>query len=89
MLKEADVLSIVVEHDLTSVMLSDVDYDTVFCADKNIIKYDDEFTASPLSVFLQMTDLASQNLLLHPACGDLFACLQHVHAQHFCCNFVV
>ncbi len=47
----------------------------------NIVKSDDEFAASPLSVFLEMTDLAGQDLLLHPACCDLFACLQHLHAH--------
>jgi len=75
------VLSTVVEHKLTTVVLSDVDYDTLYCADDNNVKSNDEFTASPLSVFLEMTDLASQGFLLHPACGDLFACLQHLHAH--------
>ena len=77
LLKEADVLSTVVEHKFTTVVLSDVDYDTIYCADNNIVKSDDEFTASPLSVFLGMTDLAGQDLLLHPACGDLFAFCMH------------
>jgi len=75
------VLSTVVEHKITTVVLSDVDYHTIYCPDNNIVKSDDEFTASPLSVFLEMTDLAGQDLLLHPACGDLFACLQHLHAH--------
>ena len=74
-------LSTVVQHTFTAVVQSDVDYDTIYCADNNIVKSDDEFTASPLSVFLEMTDLAGQDLLLHPACGDLFACLQHLHAH--------
>ncbi len=82
LLKEADVLSTVVEHKFTAVVLSDVDYDTLYCASNNIVKSDDEFTASRTeSVFLEMTGLAGQDLLLHPACGDLFACLQHLHAH--------
>jgi len=81
-LKEADVLSTVVEHKFTAEMLSDVDYDTLYCASNNIVKSDDEFTASRTeSVFVEMTDFAGQDLLLHPACGDLFACLQHLHAH--------
>ena len=80
--KEADVLSTVVEHEYTTVVLSDVDYDTIYCADNHIVKSDDELTASLLSIFLEMTDLAGLELLLHPACGDLFACLQHLHAHN-------
>ncbi len=34
-----------------------------------------------LQLVLEMTDLAGQDFLLHPACGDLFACLQHLHAH--------
>ena len=81
LLKETDVLS-TVEHKFTTVVLSDVDYDTIYCADNHIVKSDDELTASPLSIFLEMTDLAGLELLLHPACGDLFACLQHLHAHN-------
>ncbi len=47
LLKEADVLSTVVEHKFTTVVLSDVDYDTFYCADDNNVKSNDEFTASP------------------------------------------
>ena len=75
-------LSTVVEHKFTAEMLSDVEYDTLYCASNNIVKSDDEFTASRTeSVFVEMTDFAGQDLLLHPACGDLFACLQHLHAH--------
>ncbi len=67
-LKEADVLSTVVEHKFTAVLLSDVDYDTLYCAFTNNVKSGDEFTASRTeSLFLEMTDLAGQDLLLHPA----------------------
>ncbi len=76
-------LSTVVELKFTAVVLSDVDYDTLYCALNNIVKSGDEFTASQTeSVFLEMTDLAGQDLLPHPACGDLFACLQHLHAHN-------
>ena len=74
-------VSTVVENKFTIVVLSDVDYNTIYHADDIVVKSNDEFTASPLSVFLEMTDLASQGFLLHPACGDLFACLQHLHAH--------
>ena len=37
--------------------------------------------ASPLSHFLKLTDLTDQHFLLHPACSDLFACLQHLHSH--------
>ncbi len=57
LLRETNVLSTVVEHEFTTVVLSDVDYDTIYCVDDNIVM-SDEFTASPLSVFLAMTDLA-------------------------------
>ena len=33
------------------------------------------------SEFLKLTDLADQRFLLHPACNDLFAGIQHFHAQ--------
>jgi len=45
------------------------------------VKSDDEFTASLLSFFFEIIDLAGQNFLLHPASGNLFACLQHLHAH--------
>ncbi len=77
LLKEADVVSTVVENKFTIVVLSDVDYNTIYHADDIVVKSNDEFTASPLSVFLEMTDLAGQDLLLHPACSDLFAFCMH------------
>ena len=74
----------VVEHKFTTVVLSDVDDDTIHCANNNVVMSDNAFTARPLSVFLTgkvVTDLAGEDLLLHLACGDLFACLQHLHAH--------
>ncbi len=50
---------------------------TIYRADDNIVKSDDEFPASPLFVFLEITDLAGQDVLLHPACCDLFAFCMH------------
>ena len=37
------------------------------------VKHGANISASPLSVFLELTDLADHHLLLHPACSDLFA----------------
>jgi hypothetical protein len=35
-----------------------------------IVKSDDEFTASLLSFFFEIIDLAGQDFLLHPASGN-------------------
>ena len=83
LLKEIDVLSTAVEYKFTTVVLSNIDCDTVLDHDSggsDIVMTDADFIVSPLSVFLESTDLAGQHFLLHPACGDLFACLQHYHA---------
>ena len=69
-------LSTAVEHRFTTVVLSNIDCDTVFhhdCGGSDIVMTDADFKASPLSVFLESTGLASQHFLLHLACGDLFA----------------
>ena len=60
-------------------VLSDVDYETV-CDGERVIS-GANFMASPLSNFLELTDLAGQHFLLHPVCSDLFVCLQHLHAH--------
>ena len=70
-------MSAAVEHGFTNVVLSDDDYKTVFSG----VKIGVNFTASPLSEFLKLTDLAKQRFLLRPACNNLFACLQHVYAH--------
>ena len=83
LLKEIDVLSTAVEHKFTTVVLSNIDYDTVLnhnSSGSDVVMTDTDFIARPLSVSLESTDLAGQHFLLHPACGDLFACLQHHHA---------
>ena len=72
-LQEVDELSVIVEHKFTTVVLSDVDFETV-CDGESVMSGAD-FMASPLSQFLELTDLADQHFLLHPACCDLFVCL--------------
>ena len=75
LMQEVDELS-VVEHKFTTVVLSDADFETV-CGGESVIS-SANFMASPLSVFLKLTDLTDQ---LHPACSHLFACLQHLHSH--------
>ena len=59
--------------------MSDVDFKTV-CDGESVISGASSM-ASPLSHFLKLTDLTDQHFLLHPACSDLFACLQHLHSH--------
>ena len=85
LMQEVDELS-VVKHTLTAVILSDVDFKTV-CDGESVISGASSM-ASPLSHFLKLTDLTDQHFLLHPACSDLFACLQHLHSHKkasICC----
>ena len=79
LMQEVDELSVIVEHKFTTVVLSDVDFETV-CNGESVIS-GANFMSSPLSVFLKLTDLTDQHSLLHPACSDLFACLQHLHSH--------
>ena len=82
--QEIKTLSSVVGHDFTSVVLSDSDVDTFATAassDDSVVSTDLGFTATPLSDFLECADLADQRFLLHPACRDLYACLEH-YATH-------
>ena len=77
-------MSTCVEHKLSTVVLSDCDVDTI--VNRRTIDGDHEMSgsdsiATPLSALLAMTDLAGQHLLLHPACSDLFACLQQYVAH--------
>jgi hypothetical protein len=86
LLKEIEVLSTLFEHKLSTIVLSDCECDTILMsrlADGNddTVITDTVPTASPLSVFLGMTDLVDRRFLLHPACADLFACLRHLHAH--------
>ena len=78
------------EHDFTDVVISDGDFTSRVdqTADRDAISSDDlsasdvmSFKASSLTEFLCMTDLSNKRLLLHPAYGDLSACLQHYTAH--------
>ena len=75
-------LSTAVEHKFTTVVLSDLDYNSLLNDSDTAlnVKLGANISPSPLSVFLKLTDLADHDLLLYPACSDLFACLQHFHA---------
>ena len=59
-------------------VLPNIDCDTVLSHNSggsDIVMTDSDFIASPLAVFLKLTDHAGQHFLLHPACGDLcFPC---------------
>ena len=84
LLQQVQTLSETVGHDFTGVVLSDSDTGSLLntkvldCTD---VINDVGFVTTPLSEFLQSTDLADQRLLLHPACCDLYACLEHYVAH--------
>ena len=79
LLQEVVDLCAVVEHKFTTVVVSDDDYETVCNGER--VMHGASFLASPLSLSLKQTDLSDESFLLHPACNDLFACLQHLHAH--------
>ena len=81
LIDELKLLSNVTEQNFTHVVLSDDDYSAVCNGTSGSVITDAKVTVSPLSAFLQCVDLAGQHLLLHPACADLFACLQHFNAH--------
>ena len=72
-------LCAVVEHKFTIVVVSDDDYETVCNGERVMLGAD--FLTSLLSLFMKQADLSGRSFLLHPACNDLFACLQHLHAH--------
>ena len=84
LLQQVQTLSVTVGHDFNGVVLSDSDTGSLLntkvldCTD---VINDVGFVSTPLSEFLQSTDLADQRLLLHPACSDLYACLEHYSAH--------
>ena len=78
---EVELLSSVVEHQFAMLVLSDCDCDAILDSKTGSVNDHCGLSVSPLSAFLQMTDLAGHHLLLHPSCADLYACLDHYHAH--------
>ena len=85
LLQQVQTLSETVGHDFTGVVLSDSDtgslLNTKVLSAADVINYVG-FVTTPPSEFLQSTDLSTDlSFLLHPACSDLYACLEH-YAAH-------
>ena len=72
-------LCAVVEHNFTTVVVSDDDYEIVCNGER--VMHGASSLASPLSLFLKQTGLSDESFLLYSACNDLFACFQHLHAH--------